>query len=295
MPVEKPANFRGTLHRVLRRLHPERVTVGAVIVLALTSVAFAVAGPKLLGNATNILFEGVVGKRLPAGLTKEQVVEGLRARGDTNQADLIAGINVVPGVGVDFARLAQALLVVVAVYVLASLLAWGQAYLMAGVTQRVIYRLREDVDHKLGRLPLRYLDAHARGDLLSRVTNDIDNINTSLQQTLTQASPRVPTVIGVLAMMLWISPLLAVISLVTVPLSLVGTSSSPGVRSRTSPTVALDRPRSTATWRRCTPGTTSSRSTAGRRRPKPRSTRRTSSCTGRASGPSSSRGSSCRR
>jgi ATP-binding cassette subfamily B multidrug efflux pump len=223
MPVEKPANFRGTLRRVLQLLRPERVTVGAVIVLALTSVAFAVAGPKLLGNATNILFEGVVGKRLPAGLSKEQVVEGLRAQGDTNQADLVAGMDVVPGVGVDFDRLGQALLVVVAVYVLASVLAWGQAYLMAGVTQRVIYRLREDVDHKLGRLPLRYLDAHARGDLLSRVTNDIDNVNTTLQQTLTQAITSSATVLGVLAMMVWISPLLAVISLVTVPLSAVGT------------------------------------------------------------------------
>src|SRR5690242_10825176 len=223
MPVEKPANFRGTLRRVLQLLHPERVVVGAVIVLALTSVAFAVAGPKLLGNATNILFEGVVGKRLPAGLTKEQVVEGLRAQGDTNQADLVAGMNVVPGVGVDFSRLGQALLVVVAVYVLASVLAWAQAYLMAGVTQRVIYRLREDVDHKLGRLPLRYLDAHARGDLLSRVTNDIDNINTSLQQTLTQAITSSATVLGVPVRMVWISPLLAAISLVTVPRSLVGT------------------------------------------------------------------------
>jgi ATP-binding cassette subfamily B multidrug efflux pump len=223
MPVEKPANFRATLRRVLRLLQPERVIVGAVIVLALTSVAFAVAGPKLLGNATNILFEGVVGKRLPAGLSKEQVVEGLRAQGDTNQADLVAGMDVVPGVGVDFDRLGHALLVVVAVYVLASVAAWGQAFLMAGVTQRVIYRLREDVDLKLGRLPLRYLDAHARGDLLSRVTNDIDNVNTSLQQTLTQAITSLATVLGVLAMMVWISPLLALISLVTVPLSVVGT------------------------------------------------------------------------
>jgi ATP-binding cassette, subfamily B, multidrug efflux pump len=223
MPVEKPANFGKTLGRVLRLLRPERFTIGMVIALALTSVGFSVAGPKLLGNATNILFEGVVGKRLPAGLSKEQVVEALRARGETTQADLIAAMDVVPGVGVDFDRLGRALLVVVAVYVLASLLAWGQAYLMAGVTQRVIYRLREDVDRKLGRLPLRYVDAHARGDLLSRVTNDIDNVNTTLQQSLTQAITSLATVIGVLALMVWISPLLAAISLVTVPLSVVGT------------------------------------------------------------------------
>jgi ATP-binding cassette, subfamily B, multidrug efflux pump len=223
MPVEKATAFGPTLNRLLGRLRPERVRVGAVILLALTSVAFTVAGPKLLGNATNILFDGVVGARLPAGLTKEQVVEELRAQGDTTQADLVSGMDVVPGVGVDFDRLEQALLVVVAVYVLASLFSWAQLYIMAGVTQRVIYTLREDVDRKIGRLPLSYLDQHARGDLLSRVTNDIDNINTTLQQTLTQAITSLTTVIGVLAVMIWISPLLALISILTVPLSLVVT------------------------------------------------------------------------
>jgi ATP-binding cassette subfamily B multidrug efflux pump len=223
MPVEKAAAFGPTLGRLLARLQPERWRVTAVVTLALTSVAFAVAGPKLLGNATNILFDGVVGKRLPAGVSKDQVVAGLRARGDTTQADLIAAMDVVPGVGVDFDRLGRALLVVVAVYVLASVFSWGQNYIMAGVTQRVIYRLREDVDRKIGRLPLRYVDEHARGDLLSRVTNDIDNINTTLQQSLTQAITSAATVLGVLVMMIVISPLLAVISLVTVPLSLVVT------------------------------------------------------------------------
>jgi ATP-binding cassette subfamily B multidrug efflux pump len=223
MPVEKATAFGPTLKRLLGRLRPERILVGAVILLALTSVAFSVAGPKLLGNATNILFEGVVGARLPAGMTKDQVVEELRARGDTTQADLVSGINVVPGVGVDFDQLGRALLVVVAVYVLASLFSWAQLYIMAGVTQRVIYRLREDVDRKIGRLTLSYLDEHARGDLLSRVTNDIDNVNTTLQQTLTQSITSLTTVVGVLAVMIWISPLLSLIALVTVPLSLVAT------------------------------------------------------------------------
>jgi ATP-binding cassette, subfamily B, multidrug efflux pump len=223
MPTEKAAAFGPTLRRLLGRLRPERVKIGLVVALALTSVAFAVAGPKLLGNATNILFEGVVGKRLPAGVSKEQVVAGLRARGDTTQADLIAAMHVVPGMGVDFDRLAGALMVVVVVYVLASLFSWAQNYIMAGVTQRVIYRLREDVDRKIGRLPLRYVDAKARGDLLSRVTNDIDNINTTLQQSLTQSITSLTTVLGVLVMMIVISPLLAAISLVTVPLSLVVT------------------------------------------------------------------------
>jgi ATP-binding cassette subfamily B multidrug efflux pump len=223
MPVEKAADVRATARRVLARLAPERARIVLVVGLAVLSVGFTVAGPKLLGNATNVLFNGVVGARLPAGLTKEQVVAGLRARGDSTQADLVNSLDVVPGQGVDFDQLARALAVVAVVYLLASLFAWAQGYLMAGVTQRVIYRLRADVDRKIGRLPLTYLDQHARGDLLSRVTNDIDNINTTLQQTLTQSITSLITVVGVLAMMLWISPLLALVSLITVPVSIVGT------------------------------------------------------------------------
>jgi ATP-binding cassette subfamily B multidrug efflux pump len=222
-PVEKPADFSGTLRRFLGRLRPERLKIALVVTLALVGVAFSISGPKLLGNATNLLFEGVVGKRLPAGVPKAQLVAALRARGETTQADMLAAMNVVPGKGVDFTLLGRGLLLVVAVYVLASLFSWGQGYLMAGVTQRTIFALRDEVDRKLGRLPLRYFDSHARGDLLSRVTNDIDNINTTLQQTLTQTITSLGSVIGVLGLMLWISPLLALISLVTVPLSLVVT------------------------------------------------------------------------
>ncbi len=223
MPVEKAVDFGAAFRRLLGRLRPERVKIASVVTLALISVAFAIAGPKLLGNATNILFEGVVGKRLPAGLSKEQVVAALRARGESTQADMISAMHVVPGVGVDFDRLGHALLLVVAAYVLSSLFAWAQNYIMAGVTQRVVYALREEVDRKLGRLPLRYFDGHARGDLLSRVTNDIDNINTTLQQALTQSITSFTMVLGVLVMMIWISPLLAVVALVTVPLSVVVT------------------------------------------------------------------------
>jgi len=222
-PVEKPADFRGTLRRLLERLRPERLKIAVVVTLALVSVGFSISGPKLLGNATNLLFEGVVGKRLPAGVPKAQLVAALRARGESTQADMLAAMNVVPGVGVDFGLLGRGLLLVVGVYVLASLFSWGQGYLMAGVTQRTIYKLRDEVDRKLGRLPLRYFDSHARGDLLSKVTNDIDNINTTLQQTLTQTITSFGTVVGVLGLMLWISPLLALVSLITVPLSLVVT------------------------------------------------------------------------
>jgi len=223
LPPEKARNFKATMRRMLQRLRPERLIITLVMLLGITSVFFAVVGPKLLGNATNIIFEGIVGKKLPAGVSQAQAEDALRANGQGQQADLLSGMTVTPGMGVDFAALGRVISIVALVYLLSSLFSWAQNYLMAGVTQRVMFRLREEVDFKLGRLPLKYFDAHARGDLLSRVTNDIDNIATTLQQTLTQLITSVLTVVGVLIMMVWISPLLAVISLLTVPLSFIVT------------------------------------------------------------------------
>ena len=220
LPPEKAKNFKGTLGRLTGTLRPEASRILIVVLLAIASVTCAVIGPKLLGNATDLIFEGVVGKQLPAGETQQQVVDGLNAAGQTQQADMIANMTVTPGVGIDFAALATVLITVAVIYLFSSLFSWMQSYLMAGVSQRTVYRMRRDVDAKLSRLPLRYYDDHPRGDILSRVTNDIDNIANSLQQTLTQLITAVCTIIGVLAMMLWISPLLAVISLLTVPLSI---------------------------------------------------------------------------
>jgi ATP-binding cassette subfamily B protein len=219
----KAQDFRGSLARFGERLRPERWLIVVVLLLAGASVFLAVLGPKLLGNATNVIFDGVVGQQIPAGVTQQQAVDALNASGQTSQADMLAAMTVVPGHGVDFTALARILALVVVVYVLSSVLSWAQNYLMAGVTQRTMYRLREDTDAKLGRLPLKYFDSASRGDVLSRVTNDIDNIANTLQQTLTQLITSVLTVIGVLAMMFWISPLLAVISLLMVPLSFVVT------------------------------------------------------------------------
>ncbi len=219
----KAQDFRGSLKRFSKRLRPERVMVTLVIALGSVSVFLAVLGPKLLGNATNIIFEGIVSAQLPAGTTQQQAVDALQASGQVNQAAMISSMTLTPGSGVDFTALAQVLSLVTIIYVLSAALAWAQNYLMAGVTQRTMFRLREEVDHKIGRLPLRYFDSHPRGDLLSRVTNDIDNISMTLQQTLTMLITSVLTVIGVLAMMVWISPILAVISLLTVPLSFLVT------------------------------------------------------------------------
>jgi ATP-binding cassette subfamily B protein len=160
-----------------------------------------------------------VGRQLPAGITQQQAEEALRAAGQSQLADLLSGMTVTPGEGLNVSALAQLLAFIALLYAVSALFAWGQQYLMAGVTQRTVYELRAEVEHKLGRLPLAYFDGHARGDLLSRVTNDIDNVATTLQQVLTQLITSLLTVIGVLAMMFWISPLLAVISLLTVPLS----------------------------------------------------------------------------
>jgi len=218
-PVERSKDFRGTLRKLFARLRSERLVLAVVVVLGSISVAFSVVGPKIAGNAMNVIFDGVVGRTLPAGVPKEQVIASLRASGRGQLADMLAATNAVPGVGIDFMALAQILALAVLVYALASLLAWAQAYIMAGVAQRTVYGLRREVEEKLARLPLRYFDSHAHGDLLSRVTNDVDNIATTLQQGLSQLLTSALTVIGVLAMMLWISPLLALISVITIPLS----------------------------------------------------------------------------
>ena len=219
----KAQNFRASFRRLLERLRPEMPLIALVFGFAIVSVLFAILGPKILGTATNDIFQGVIGKQLPVGATKEQVVASLRAKGQNQFADMVQAMNLTPGVGVDFAGLAQILLLLVGLYLLSSVFSWMQAYVMAGVTQRTVYRLRQDVDRKLGRLPLKYFDSHSRGDLLSRVTNDIDNIGQTLQQSLTQLITSVLTVIGILVLMLTIDPILAVISLLAVPLSIVVT------------------------------------------------------------------------
>mgnify|MGYP006266476605 CR=1 FL=1 len=215
----KAHDFRASLRRFSHRLRPEAWIVGVVLVLGSASVVLAVLGPKILGNATNIIFSGMVSSQLPEGVTQQQAEAALRAQGNTSLADMISSMTLTPGAGVDFTALARTLSLVVVVYAVSSLLSWAQSFLMAGVTVRTMQRLREEVDLKIGRLPLKYLDGTSRGDVLSRVTNDIDNISNTLQQTLTQFVTAVLTVIGVLAMMLWLSPLLAVISLLTIPLS----------------------------------------------------------------------------
>jgi len=222
-PPAKTKDVGKTLRQLLGRLRPERVAISVSALLAIGSVAFSVIGPKIIGNAVNVIFDGVLGKSLPAGLTKAQAVAQLRSHGQGQIADLIAGANVVPGHGIDFGLLGQILELAALVYLLSAALQWLLAYIMAGVAQRTVYGIRQDVEGKMARLPLKYFDSHPHGDLLSRVTNDIDNISTTLQQGMTQILTSTLTIVGVLAVMVWISPLLAVVALVTVPLSILVT------------------------------------------------------------------------
>jgi ATP-binding cassette subfamily B protein len=219
MPPAKPKDFRASFRRLFGTLRPERPLILGVIVLAVISVFFSVIGPRILGEAVDTIFEGALGKQLSdAGLTQQQAIAGARAAGNNQLADLLSALHPNPG-GIDFGALASVLLILVGVYILSSIFGWMQGWVMAGVTQRTVLRLRTDVDEKLGRLPLRYFDSHPRGDLLSRVTNDIDNIGQSLQQSLTQLITSLLTIVGVLIIMLLISPILAFVSLLAVPAS----------------------------------------------------------------------------
>lgn len=219
-PPAKSKDFKGSLSRLLSELKPERHILITVLSLITSSVTIGAFGPKILGRATNEIFNGFIGAKLPAGLTKDQIVASLRMKGEKAQADMLAKSSVVPGHGINFTAISHFLLLAISLYVISSLFMWIQAYLMAGVTQRTVYRLRQLAEEKIGRLPLKYFDTQSRGDLLSRVTNDIDNISTSLQQGLSQILNSVLTVISVLIMMVWISPELALVSLIAIPLSM---------------------------------------------------------------------------
>ncbi len=226
MVAQKSMNFGPSARRLLGRMRPDRGKALVTVLLAAGSVALASIGPKILGTATDLIFAGIFGKSpiFAGGVTKPEAVDRLRAAGQGRLADMLAAMDhVVPGQGVDFAAVGRVLLLVLAVYVFSSVLSWLQGYLLNDVTQSTVRRMRADVEEKINRLPLRYFDQQPRGELLSRVTNDIDNISQTLQQTMSQLLFAVLTVVGVLTMMFWISPVLSLVALVTVPLTMVVT------------------------------------------------------------------------
>jgi ATP-binding cassette subfamily B multidrug efflux pump len=189
MPVEKSENFTQVSTRLIRLMSDEKYLVGIIITMAIASVALVVAGPKVLGHATDILFNGL-----------------MKRKGAT---------------GVDFTALHHTLEFALGLYAVSFLLSYSQTFMLAGVVQRTMFTLRADVEAKIHKLPLSYIDKQSRGDLLSRVTNDIDNISQSLQQSLSQLITSLLTIVGVLGMMIWVSPILALIAVITVPISVL--------------------------------------------------------------------------
>ncbi|MFE7411355.1 ABC transporter ATP-binding protein [Streptomyces laurentii] len=220
-PDSRSMDFKGSGKRLLKQLAPERRTLWVMVIAGVLSVAASVVGPKVLGKATDLVFAGVVGRQMPADATKEQALAGLRAKGDSGMADMLSGVSFTPGKGIDFGAVGEILGVALLVYVLAGLLMLVSTRMSIKVINRTVYRMREDVQAKLARLPLSYFDKAKRGEVLSRATNDIDNISQTLQQSMGQLINSLLTIIGVLVMMFWISWLLALVALITVPLSVI--------------------------------------------------------------------------
>ncbi|WP_409436868.1 ABC transporter ATP-binding protein [Mycobacterium sp. SMC-14] len=224
-PTVRAGDFWSTALRLARRMGPQRRLVAAVISLSLGGIALGVAGPRILGHATDLVFNGIIGRGLPAGITKQQAIDEARAAGRGTYAEMLSRMDVIPGAGIDFAAVARTLALAMGLYLIAALMVWTQARLLNVILQRTMRALRRDVEDKLHRLPLRYFDTARRGELLSRVTNDVDNTATSVSMTVSQLFSSVLTVLVVLAMMLSISPLLAVITMAGVPVTLLAVRS----------------------------------------------------------------------
>jgi ATP-binding cassette subfamily B multidrug efflux pump len=222
----KAADFGKSFGRLVGLLRPHAVAFVFVSILGAIGVFLAVIAPKILGEATNIIFEGVASNALaeqfPDGTSQATVVDALNAAGQTDLANMIGAMNdFTVGAGVDFEALRVVIVAVLAIYVASSFLSWIQGYVINIIMVRTMWRLRESVETKINRLPLSYFDKVQRGELISRVTNDIDNITQTMQQSLSSVVTSVLTVIGVLIMMFSISWQLALVALVSLPLMAV--------------------------------------------------------------------------
>lgn len=195
-PVVKAKDFKGTLKRLIGYLMPYKLQLIAVFITAIIGTVFAIVSPKIMGKATTKLFEG-----------------------------LMAKLSGVPGAKIDFDYIGQIILLLIGLYILSAAFTYLQQYIMAGVAQKTVYNLRKEVLDKLNTLPLKYFDSKTHGEILSRSVNDVDNISSTLQQSLTQLITSIVTIIGVIVMMLSISPLMTLIVVITLPLSVVATAS----------------------------------------------------------------------
>ena len=220
---ERSANFKATFGRIVRRLLLDKVRVFALLIFGIIGVVLAVSGPKILGHATDLIFEGFFSSRFPEGATKQQIVEQFRADGQEQMASMLESMNLVPGTGIDMSALGLVLGLVTLLYLMSSLFTWIQGVLATVVVQRMVADLRNEVEDQLNHVPLSYLDGQERGEIMSRTTNDLDNLAQSLQQTLSQMIRSILTVIGTIAMMVLISPVLSLIAFITIPVAIVMT------------------------------------------------------------------------
>ncbi len=192
MPGQKAKDFKGSLRRLATYLKPHQGALVIVLFTAVLSTLFAILSPKMMGDATTAIFDGMIGKM----------------KGE-------------PGARIDFGYIGQILMILAILFVVSAAFSYIQQHVMASVSQRVVYDLREEVNRKLERLPLKYFDSRAHGDTMSRVVNDIETISSTLQQSLTQLITSLVTLVGVLAMMLWISWVMTLSVLITLPLSVM--------------------------------------------------------------------------
>ncbi|MCX4630009.1 ABC transporter ATP-binding protein [Streptomyces sp. NBC_01443] len=244
-PAERSLDFKGSGKRLLRQIAHDRAKLWGMVVAVVGSVGCSVIGPKILGEATDLVFAGIVGRQMPAGITKQQALDGLRAKGEGGTADMLSGTDFTPGEGIDFGAVGVVAIWALVVFTLAGLLMLVATRLSNHIMNGTVYRMREELQGKLSRLPLSYFDRQKRGEVLSRATNDIDNIGQTLQQTMGQLLNSLLTIVGVLAMMLWISPLLALVALLTIPISVfvaakIGKKSQPQFVAQWKSTGALN-------------------------------------------------------
>lgn len=215
----KAKAFWPSAKRMIGLLAPQKTALVLVFAMVIISVILNVIAPRVLGKATDVIFGGVIGKRMPSGITKEQAIEGARAQGQNKFADMLTSVDLVPGQGIDFEKLGRYLLIVLAMYLISVLFMWMQGRILNSLVMRVIYNLRRDVEAKINRLPLSYFDTRQRGDLLSRTTNDVDNVQQALQQAISQLIYSILTIVGIIVMMFIVSWQLALIALVSLPLT----------------------------------------------------------------------------
>ncbi|CAM3123858.1 MULTISPECIES: ABC transporter ATP-binding protein [Corynebacterium] len=217
----KAKHFWPSAKQLIGLLEPFKIALIAIFIMNTASVVLSVYAPRVMGRAMDVIFSGAISARMPGGVTKEQAVEGMRAAGQDRFADMAEAMDLRPGEGIDFDHLRELIIVILALYLCSSVLMWAQGALLNRLTMRTVYDLRERVETKLNRLPLNYFDSRQRGDVMSRTTNDVDNVQQALQQALSQMFNAVITLVGIIVMMFWLSWQLALLALLAIPLTAV--------------------------------------------------------------------------